>query len=237
MGQLGGGDSRPGQLGNTGQIVLNKCDSGSCDCAEEDRKKKEKEKPVVATTAKPKASSSSFGGGRKNRWARTISGDDSYSFAGVFQWLYMYCTLSFESVQQRIRLLFCEQNWVRNPKSNSVFFVEILCLGDFNASCEFEAGPVSFPLSYLIGWHALLLSPRALKIRAIGTIRARGLRTLVLTLFKSLKIRRTVFWNWIKWFFLSPGLNALKCSVTFQGPKLSIDSYWILAYYESIPPL
>jgi hypothetical protein len=32
MGQLDGNENRPGQLGDTGQIVLNRCDSGNCDC-------------------------------------------------------------------------------------------------------------------------------------------------------------------------------------------------------------
>jgi len=39
MGQLSGSNNRPGQQGDTGQIVLNICDSGSCDCEEEERKK------------------------------------------------------------------------------------------------------------------------------------------------------------------------------------------------------
>ena len=34
MKQLAGHENRPGQLGNTGQIVLNFCDEGECDCAE-----------------------------------------------------------------------------------------------------------------------------------------------------------------------------------------------------------
>lgn len=45
MGQLDGGN-RPGQLGNTGQLVLNQCDAGGCDCAAiEAEKNKEQEKP------------------------------------------------------------------------------------------------------------------------------------------------------------------------------------------------
>jgi len=45
MGQLDGGN-RPGQLGNTGQLVLNQCDAGSCDCdALEAEKNREQEKP------------------------------------------------------------------------------------------------------------------------------------------------------------------------------------------------
>ncbi len=40
MGQLSGGsNNRPGQLGNTGQIVLNVCDDDGCDCEEIERKK------------------------------------------------------------------------------------------------------------------------------------------------------------------------------------------------------
>ena len=32
MNQINGHETRPGQLGNTGQIVLNTCDLGECDC-------------------------------------------------------------------------------------------------------------------------------------------------------------------------------------------------------------
>ena len=32
MGQLAGNENRPHQLGDTGQIVLTKCDQGNCDC-------------------------------------------------------------------------------------------------------------------------------------------------------------------------------------------------------------
>ena len=43
MGQVSGKDARPGELGNTGIIVLTKCDQGKCDCpkvlAEADEKK------------------------------------------------------------------------------------------------------------------------------------------------------------------------------------------------------
>ena len=41
MKQLSGHENRPGQLGNTGQIVLNTCDEGECDCAEVAESQKE----------------------------------------------------------------------------------------------------------------------------------------------------------------------------------------------------
>ena len=34
MGQVSGKDARPKELGNTGIIVLNKCDMGKCDCVQ-----------------------------------------------------------------------------------------------------------------------------------------------------------------------------------------------------------
>jgi hypothetical protein len=58
MGQLGNGNNRPGELGNTGQIILTRCDSGTCDCLAEEENKK---KIIIAaaappTTAKPATS-------------------------------------------------------------------------------------------------------------------------------------------------------------------------------------
>ncbi len=53
MGQLSGNDNRPGQLGNTGQIVLNTCDSGGCDCDEEIRKKTSTTTTTTTTAAPP----------------------------------------------------------------------------------------------------------------------------------------------------------------------------------------
>ncbi len=62
MGQLGSGNNRPGELGNTGQIVLNECDSGGCDCAAEEKAKKAAAAAskaaaaaAAATTARPSA--------------------------------------------------------------------------------------------------------------------------------------------------------------------------------------
>ena len=42
MQQLAGNENRPGQLGDTGQIVLTKCDMGDCDCNLPDEKEEEK---------------------------------------------------------------------------------------------------------------------------------------------------------------------------------------------------
>lgn len=52
MGQLNG-NNRPGQLGDTGQIVLNKCDSGGCDCAALEEEEKNKKAASAAAKAPP----------------------------------------------------------------------------------------------------------------------------------------------------------------------------------------
>ena len=43
MQQLAGNENRPNQLGDTGQIVLTKCDMGECDC---NQAQKPKDKPT-----------------------------------------------------------------------------------------------------------------------------------------------------------------------------------------------
>ena len=50
MGQLSGNENRPRQLGNTGQIVLDTCDKGSCNCEEEEEKKVKEETKKVEVT-------------------------------------------------------------------------------------------------------------------------------------------------------------------------------------------
>ena len=42
MEQLAGNDNRPRELGNTGIIVLTKCEMGECDCNSKDSKKNNK---------------------------------------------------------------------------------------------------------------------------------------------------------------------------------------------------
>lgn len=75
MGQLSGDESRPGQLGNTGQIVLTTCDSGECDCEAEEKKKEEekaaKEKAELEKLQAPtrKTSSSSSTGAKSSRFS------------------------------------------------------------------------------------------------------------------------------------------------------------------------
>lgn len=44
MGQLGTGENRPNERGNTGQLILTTCDQGECDCAAEKQKKKDRKK-------------------------------------------------------------------------------------------------------------------------------------------------------------------------------------------------
>eukprot|EP00096_Caligus_rogercresseyi_P003719 TRINITY_DN17186_c0_g1_i1.p1 TRINITY_DN17186_c0_g1~~TRINITY_DN17186_c0_g1_i1.p1 ORF type:complete len:157 (-),score=25.31 TRINITY_DN17186_c0_g1_i1:96-566(-) len=56
--QISGKGTRPGQLGNTGQLVLKSCDVGECDCEAEAAKKKAKRDQRNSTTtpvpSKPK---------------------------------------------------------------------------------------------------------------------------------------------------------------------------------------
>merc|ERR1712223_2261819 len=63
MGQVSGKDARPGELGNTGIIVLTKCDQGKCDCpkvlAEADEKKAQKLRDKTSTTPSPSRTKSS----------------------------------------------------------------------------------------------------------------------------------------------------------------------------------
>ena len=49
MQQLAGNENRPRQLGNTGQIVLTKCDMDGCDCNQESPKKT----TTTTTTRRP----------------------------------------------------------------------------------------------------------------------------------------------------------------------------------------
>ena len=51
MQQLAGNENRPGQLGDTGIIVLKECDMGECDCIEV--LKEEKKKKEIKTTESP----------------------------------------------------------------------------------------------------------------------------------------------------------------------------------------
>ncbi|TRY71004.1 hypothetical protein TCAL_17341 [Tigriopus californicus] len=68
MGQLSGDENRPHELGNTGQIVLNTCNSGACDCEEEERKKTST--TTTTTTIAPRASSLERSSFAKNRYVR-----------------------------------------------------------------------------------------------------------------------------------------------------------------------
>ena len=70
MGQLAGNENRPHQLGDTGQIVLTKCDQGNCDCDQVLQEEKStrntqrkvnsaaKKKPSVQTPTRLSSSSS-----------------------------------------------------------------------------------------------------------------------------------------------------------------------------------
>jgi hypothetical protein len=49
MEQLAGNENRPRQLGNTGIIVLTKCEMGECDCNSADSKKNNKNKNTEKT--------------------------------------------------------------------------------------------------------------------------------------------------------------------------------------------
>ncbi len=53
MGQLSGNDNRPGELGNTGQIVLTVCEDGGCDCEELERLKTSTTTTTTSTTPAP----------------------------------------------------------------------------------------------------------------------------------------------------------------------------------------
>ena len=68
MGQVDGSSSRPGELGNTGVIVLNVCDEGKCDCrailAEKAAEKEAKKQAVTTKATTPSRSSISRGGSR-----------------------------------------------------------------------------------------------------------------------------------------------------------------------------
>lgn len=68
MGQLSGDESRPHELGNTGQIVLNTCDVGDCDCEEEERKKTST--TTTTTTVAPKVSSLETSSYSRDRYVR-----------------------------------------------------------------------------------------------------------------------------------------------------------------------
>ena len=62
MGQVSGKDARPKELGNTGIIVLNKCDMGICDCPTilkeaKDKKKKRKEDRTSTTSSSSRTKS------------------------------------------------------------------------------------------------------------------------------------------------------------------------------------
>ena len=50
MNQLAGNSNRPHELGNTGQIVLTKCDMGKCDCNQVLVESENQDKP---TTKRP----------------------------------------------------------------------------------------------------------------------------------------------------------------------------------------
>lgn len=74
MGQIDG-NNRPGQLGDTGQIVLNKCDSGGCDCValEEEEKRKKAEAAAPKTTTRSPPQENRFKRQRGNSLASLIS--------------------------------------------------------------------------------------------------------------------------------------------------------------------
>jgi len=63
MGQVSGSDARPGEQGNTGIIILTKCDQGKCDCpkvlAEAKEKKAQKLRDKTSTTPPPSRTKSS----------------------------------------------------------------------------------------------------------------------------------------------------------------------------------
>ena len=63
MGQVSGKDARPKELGNTGIIVLNKCDMGKCDCvqvlSDAKDKKEQRNRDKTSTTPSPSRSKSS----------------------------------------------------------------------------------------------------------------------------------------------------------------------------------
>jgi len=63
MGQVSGKDARPKELGNTGIIVLNKCNMGECDCpkvlADAVEKKEQRQRDKTSTTPPPSRSKSS----------------------------------------------------------------------------------------------------------------------------------------------------------------------------------
>lgn len=72
MGQLNG-NNRPGQLGDTGQIVLNKCDSGECDCVALAEEKAAKAAAVTTTTTTATPPDARFKRTRGNSLASLIS--------------------------------------------------------------------------------------------------------------------------------------------------------------------
>ena len=63
MGQVDGSASRPGQLGDTGVIVLNICDEGKCDCKAVLAEAAAQKKAKKTTTVKPTSSSRGSSGG------------------------------------------------------------------------------------------------------------------------------------------------------------------------------
>uniref|UniRef100_A0A0K2TNV6 Uncharacterized protein n=1 Tax=Lepeophtheirus salmonis TaxID=72036 RepID=A0A0K2TNV6_LEPSM len=73
--QISGGGARPGQLGTTGQLVLNTCDAGECDCeaekAKKEAKRNKKKSSTTTTTPSPKVNKTS--GKSRNRFRSSSS--------------------------------------------------------------------------------------------------------------------------------------------------------------------
>ena len=61
MQQLAGNENRPRQLGDTGIIVLTKCDQGVCDCNQAQKPKDKTKAKTKVTPQKPRNFGSSAG--------------------------------------------------------------------------------------------------------------------------------------------------------------------------------